>query len=200
MNAANFWTQFWPAVAANFIAGLAVIFIAYILLRKYRQPRFHIFTVVRAESNDYIEFEVLIRNSGRWMVRGEELYWHIFLDSRLEVISATEAADPVKQDVNGQIMMHFGDIVASPIFSGRPQGLICLRIRRPLQSIGKARLHYFLSTAYGLFPTYLQRIRDGETRQKFLPYFAEVSSTGMLPLEHRGLPLLQGLGLRLRGR
>lgn len=175
----EFWYQFWPAFVANLIAGLVVLLVAYAFLRWYRHPALQVEAVLRGSGAEQFEFEVVLRNRGRLNFAANEIYWHIFVDEGIDVLVSTQEAEIDKQEVAGRVMKHFRGSVDGALFPDRPWSLLRLTVQVPIS--GAFKLHYFISTAYGQYPTFLRRMKDGEARLRNLPYFAEVTANGLVP-------------------
>lgn len=175
----NFWSQFWPSLAANMIAGLTVLVVAYAFVRWYRQPSLRVEAHLRGASAGQLEVEVMARSLGRMNFAANEIYWHVFIDDRLDITSITQDPELDKQLVADNVMKHFRGAIDGPLFPNRPWGLLRMTIRQP-QS-GVFGLHYFISTAHGQFPVYLRRLKDGEARLRSLPCFADVGQNGLAP-------------------
>lgn len=173
-----FWYQFWPAFAANVIAGPAVLLIAYAFIRWYRRPSLQVEAHLRGARNSQLEFEVMLRSVGRLNFSTNEVYWHIFVDAGLQIEKMTQEMEPDMQEIAGHLVKHFSGSVAGALFPDRPWGLMRFIVTKP--SNGTFNLYYFVSTAYGQFPRYLRRLKSGEDRLRNLPCFAQVTSGGLL--------------------
>ncbi|MEY2159608.1 MULTISPECIES: hypothetical protein [unclassified Rhodanobacter] len=153
---------------------------AYAVVRWYRHPMLRIEALLKGENEESIEFEVLARNLGRLNFATNEIYWHIFVDDRIEIAASTQEPEFDKQIVAGNTMKHFSGAIDGALFPNRPWNLLRMTVKRP--NANGLGLHYFISTAYGQFPIFLRRLNNGESRQQNLPRFAEINSSGLVKL------------------
>jgi len=177
----QFWNQFWPAFAANLVAGVVVLLIVYAFLQWYRHPSLTVEAIPRGGAPGRFEFEVMLRNRGKLNFAANEIYWHVFTDSRIEILEATQNAESDHSEISGTLMKHFRGAIDGPLFPNRPWGCLRLWVNTPEQ--GAFKLHYFISTAHGQFPKYLRKLKDGEARLRSLPCFAEVTANGIVQRE-----------------
>ena len=177
----EFWYQFWPAFAANLVAGIAVLLIAYAFIRWYRHPTLRVEAHLRGAETDQLEIEVMVRNLGRLNFSANEIYWHVFVDDRIQINKSTQEVELDKHEIAGNVVKHFRGSIDGALFPNRPWGAMRMVVTKPRE--GTLKLYYFISTAYGQFPRYLRSIKNGEDRLRNLPCFAELNSSGLHSVE-----------------
>ena len=189
----NFGEQFWPELVASFTSGLGVLFAAYILIKIVRKPRLCVEAVGKRNSEHHIEVEILLRNIGSVSVERNTAYWHVFVDSRLAIVDCPHRAEMDVEVIHEIGTTHFQGEVDGAVFPHRSYSLLRIIFNRP--AFDGAGLYYFLSTSYGMFPSYLGCIKDGEKRQERLPCFAFIERDGVRPANAGSLSYIKRLKL-----
>jgi hypothetical protein len=185
----QFWTQFWPGFAANVAAGLVVICIAYLIIRFYRKAAVRVEAQSIKEDSEEIVTRISIRNVGRHIFGPNEVYWHIFVDDKLDIVQVHQEPELDKQLIGGNITKHFRGTIEGSLFPNRPWELLRIVTKKSHNCSGS--LFYFVSTSEGVFPKYLRWIRGGENRQAAFPQMAEISTNGLTTIKEKGPTLTQ---------
>lgn len=162
----EFWVNFWSSFWADLIVGVVIAGLISWVLAKRRKISASVWGTRRQLAPNDFELQLGIRNSGKVNFRENEIYAHVLVNNTLvpSVMVGTPRSAPVT--IATKAYTDFVILVPIPCFPDRTTDVFSIRLKSP--TIGERDLLFFLSTAYGFFPTNIQLLEDGAVRESSL--------------------------------
>jgi hypothetical protein len=164
----HFWEDFWPNYFSDLVVGILIaIFLGWVLTAGERiEAKVVLEKISRAESG--VNIELVVENTGDVGFRADEIYWHVFIDNRLDIIEkGATVPEPTSIIIKGKPFLSFEELLHAPVFPGRKTRLLTMKVNVP--EPGQYVIYYYLSTVHGLFP------KPGRIKRETVPNFGMIT-------------------------
>ena len=153
----SFLRDFLPNFFSDFFVGILIAgLVSWLLSRSKRVGvKMSVDTTYVGESIFLLIFSV--ENTGRVSFNSREIYWHVFIDGKLDMIGDVSRA--LTRPAEDGYSTYSEDLITRPLFPGRRTNVLSVKVRAPRS--GKYNIFYYLSTAHGLFPKGIKEAANG---------------------------------------
>jgi hypothetical protein len=149
-HCSSFWQDFLPNFFSDLLVGVLIAGFVSWLLSRTKKVAARVTAQASPIDESTLNLGFSVQNTGRVSFRADEIYWHVFVDDKLDVREVEGTLDQLETPLVGRVFKHYRGLLKSPAFVGRGTALFSLKVELPQND--QYDLYYFLSTAHGLFP------------------------------------------------